>query len=62
MNAATPMDVDTHLMSAKKEKSLGETEGCKDKPDEDHGSEQHAYRDEEGGPVCFLGENSQGGV
>ena len=55
MNAATPMDVDTHIISIEKEKPQGECEECEDEPEEDHDSEQHGYQDEEGGPICFMG-------
>ena len=54
MNAATPRDVCTHIMSIEKEKSKGESEEYGDNSDEDHGSEQHSYHDEEGGPICFM--------
>ena len=54
MNAATPRDVCTHIMSIEKEKSSGESEEYGDNSDEDHGSEQHSYHDEEGGPICFM--------
>ena len=53
------MDVDTHIMSIEEEKSEGECEEYGDKSDEDHGSEQHSYHDEEGGPICFTGKNSE---
>ena len=61
MNAATPMDVDTHIMSIEKEKSCGESEEYEDKPVEDHEGEQHGFPDEEGGPICFMGKSSEGG-
>ena len=56
-SAATPMDVDTQIMSIKMEKSHGEREGY----EEDHDSEQHGYQDEEGGPMCHVGKSSGGG-
>ena len=51
MNAATPMDVE--------EEVSWRNEGHEDKPDEDHGREQHGYQDEEGGPICFMGKRAR---
>ena len=48
-------------MSIENESSYGESEDYEDKPEEDHDSEQHGYQDEEGGPTCHRGKNSEGG-
>ena len=48
-------------MSIEKGKSHGESEEYEDKSDEDHGSEQHGFQDEEGGPRCIMGMNLAGG-
>ena len=55
------MDVDTHIMSIEKETSQGERDGHEDKSDDVHGSEQHSYKEEEGGPMCLMGQNTEGG-
>ena len=57
MNAATSMDVDTHIMSIEKGKSYED----EDKPEEHHDSEQHGYQDEEGGPMWYKGKSAEGG-
>ena len=55
------MDVDTHIISIKKETSQGERDGHEDESDDVHGSEQHSYQEEEGGPICLMGQNTEGG-
>ena len=44
-------------MSIEKDKSQGESEEYGDTLDKNHGSEQHSYHDEEGGPTCFMERN-----
>ena len=61
MNAATPMDVDMHIINFEKEKSYGDSEEYEDKPEEDHDSEQLVHQDEEGGSMCHIGQSSEGG-
>ena len=41
MNAATRLDVDTHIMSIEKETSYGESDEYEKKSMQDHDSEQH---------------------
>ena len=61
MNAASPVDVDAHIMSIEKEKSHRESEEYEDKAVEAHDNGEHLYQDEEGGPICYMGESSEGG-
>ena len=62
MNAATPMDVDTHIVSIEKEKTHGESEEYEDKPVEYHDSNQYGYKDEEDRPICNMGKSSDGRI
>ena len=52
MNAATPMDVDTHIMSTEKEKSYGGSEEYKEKPEEDHEGDQHVSKTRKADPYA----------
>ena len=61
MNAATPMDVDTHIIDIEKEKAYGDSEEYEDNLEQDHDSEQHVHQDEEGGSMCHMGQSSAGG-
>ena len=52
---------DTHTSRASRRRSRRESDECEDKSDDDRGGEQHSNQDEEGGPKCFMGKNSERG-